>query len=168
MLRSYQKEDIFSWQRWDLDEDVQQYMPGPENTPMSDEQQLAYLKECETDMEGIYWSIVWKENQQLIGTISLTDINQYHGVAELGIVIGEKKYWGKGVAREAVRLVLDNARSELELRRITVEYEEENKAMGKVLEENGFLRECVCVASRVKNGKPINTVRSYILLRTTG
>ncbi len=163
-LRPYQKEDISAWQRWDVDEEVQRYMPEPKNTPISDEKQLAYLEECREDAEGVYWSIVWNETQKLIGTISLTDMNRHHGVAELGVVIGEKEYWGKGVASEAIQLVLDSARSELGLRRITAEYEEGNDGMRNVLEKNGFQQECVCVGSRTKDGKPINTVRFYVLL----
>lgn len=165
ILRPYEKGDIFAWQKWDTNSIVQQYMPEPKNMSVSDEEQLTYLKECEEDKAGVYWTIVSKEDQTIIGTISLTDINQHHEVAELGVVIGEKEYWSKGVASESVRLVLGSARSELGLRRIIAEYEEGNAGMREVLEKNGFQQECVCVASRIKDGKPINTTRFYILLK---
>lgn len=164
-LRPYQKEDISAWQRWDVDEDVQRYMPEPKNMSVSDEEQLAYLEECREDPEGIYWSIVWNESQKNIGTISLTDINRHHGVAEFGVVMGEKEFWGKGAASEAVQLALNSARSELCLRRITAEYEEGNEGVRHIFEKNGFQQECVCVGSRVKDGRPLNTVRFFILLR---
>jgi|SRR3989304_7595665 len=165
ILRPYQREDVSSWQKWDTDSDVQRYMPETENTPLNNEEQLAYFEECKNEQSAVYWSIVWKENQKLIGTISLTEMNQHHGVAELGIVIGEKEYWGRGIAKEAMKLALVFTRTHLKLRRITAEYEEENAAVGKALEQAGFEQECVSKASRVKNGKPINTIRYYILLQ---
>ncbi|MEK7643234.1 MAG: GNAT family N-acetyltransferase [Patescibacteria group bacterium] len=165
IVRPYQKEDISAWQKWDTDPDVQRHMPELKNMPMSDEEQWAYFEECKSEQSALYWSIVWKENQKLIGTISLTDINEHHGVTELGIVLGEKEYWGRGVAREAIELILTFAKTHPKLRRIIAEYEEGNIAMGKALEHAGFQQECVCRASRIKNGMPINTIRYYILLQ---
>ncbi len=164
IVRPYQKEDVLVWQKWDTDPTVQQYMPESKNTPMSNEEQLAYFEECKNEQSAIYWSIIWKENQNLIGIISFTDINEHHGVADLGIVLGEKEYWGRGAAREAIKLVLTFAKVHLKLRRIIAEYEEGNIVMGKALEHAGFERECVCKASRVKKGISINTIRYYILL----
>ncbi len=165
IVRPYQKEDISAWQKWDTDPDVQRHMPEPKNTQKSDVEQLAYFEECESEPHDVYWSILWKENQKLIGTISLTEMNEHHGVAELGIVLGEKEYWGRGVAKEAMELVLTFAKAHLKLRRVIAEYEEGNTAMGKALEHAGFQRECVCKASRIKNGIPINTIRYYTLLQ---
>ncbi len=42
-----------------------------------------------------------------IGGVSLRDIDLTTGIAELGISIGRKEYWGKGFGTEAVTLLLD-------------------------------------------------------------
>jgi len=164
ILRPYYMDDISAWQKWDIDSGIQKYMPEQQTEPMSAEEQIGYLKECEIDQTGAYWSIVWKENKKLIGTISLTDINKYHGIAELGIVVGETDYWGMGVATEAIKLVLEFVVRQIGLRRVVAEYEEGNLAMGKMLEGVGFNLECVCKSSRIKKGTPINTIRYYILI----
>jgi len=53
------------------------------------------------------YAIVVREGQRVIGSISLQNINQRNGVAELGIAIGDKNAWGKGYGSEAVRLMTD-------------------------------------------------------------
>ncbi|MCR4322840.1 MAG: GNAT family N-acetyltransferase [Candidatus Azambacteria bacterium] len=164
VLRAYQKEDVPYWQRWDTDQLVQAYMPASESAPTSDEEQLAYLEVCRDENNAYYWSIVWKENSSLIGSIALTDVNHHHGLGELGVVIGERESWGKGVATEAIGLVVACAFSEMGLRKITAEYEEGNTGIEKALLKNNFQKECIKLQSRIKVGAPINTV-SYFILR---
>lgn len=163
ILRAYQKEDILLWQKWDTDPSVQAHMPESISMPMNTEEQLAYFEECKNEDDGYYWSIVWRENNALVGTIALADINNHHGIGELGIVVGEKEYWGKGIATGAIKLVLTYAFSEMGLRRITAEYEEGNTGLEKALLKNNFQRECVRIQSRMKAGTPINTVSCFIL-----
>ena len=163
ILRPYEEGDIVAWQRWDTDPEVQEYLPEPLNEQVSDEEQLVYLKECLTEEDGVYWTIVLSETGEVIGTISLNNISTYHGVAEINTVIGEKQYWGKGIATEATRVVLMYAKEELKLRRIMGEFEADNKGVEKVLRANGFVEECRCKASRMKRGKPIDTIRYYTL-----
>lgn len=163
ILRAYQKEDISFWQKWDADQSVQAYMPEVLSTSMSAEEQLAYFEECKNEDDAYYWSIIWKEDNALVGNIALTDINRHHGIGELGIVVGEKEYWGKGIATDAIKLVLAYAFSEMGLRRITAEYEEGNTGLEKALLKNNFQRECVRIQSRMKAGTPINTVSYFIL-----
>lgn len=158
MLRPYEAGDVSLWQKWDIDSEVQTFMPEPKNEPMNTEAGIEYLKECQNESDGYYWSMVWKEGNVLVGTISICEVNTHHGIGELGIVIGEKEYWGKGVATEAIKILLEFL-PELKLRRIVAELEEGNNGLVKALEKNGFKKECVCEASRIKNSKPINTIR---------
>lgn len=163
ILRPYEEADIVAWQRWDTDVQVQEYLPEPLNEPVTDAEQLAYLTECLAEENGAYWTIVFSETHEVVGTISLSDINTYHGTAEINTVIGEKHYWGKGVATEATRAIVDYARDVLKLRRIMGEFESDNKGVAKVLAANDFVEECRCKASRMKRGAPIDTIRYYRL-----
>lgn len=165
MLRPYEEGDIVAWQRWDTDVQVQEYLPEPPNEPVSDAGQLAYLKECLAEEDGAYWTIVFSETNEVVGTISLSDINTYHGTAEINTIIGEKQYWGKGIATEATHAIVNYARDILKLRRIMGEFEADNKGVAKVLAANGFVEECYCKASRMKRGAPIDTIRYYVLLK---
>jgi ribosomal-protein-alanine N-acetyltransferase len=163
VLRPYEEGDISFWNKWNLDPEVQRFMPELKNEAMSDAAQRLFLQECKNNPEDIYWTIVWGKGNEPVGTITLFEINKHHGIAELGIVIGEKDYWGKGIAKEAIQAVLVFAVSDLGLRRIVAEYEEGNIALEKALLSCGFQQECVCKESRIKNGKPINTIRFIFL-----
>lgn len=83
-------------------------MPEPKNEVQDIADQYEYIKECEEDEEGYYWTIeaadnVTKENSidnkhtvAAIGTVSLFEINSHHKNVQLGILIGDKSYGGKG------------------------------------------------------------------------
>jgi RimJ/RimL family protein N-acetyltransferase len=163
ILRPYEAGDISFWQKWDLDPEVQRFMPEPKNEPVSDDEQLAYLKECESEQDGVYWTIIWKENNQPVGSIAITEISQHHGIGEIGIVIGDKEYWNKGIATEATKSILEFS-PELGLKRISAELEEGNAALEKALTKLGFEKEGISKLSRVKDGKRINTIRYFVLL----
>jgi len=42
-----------------------------------------------------------------IGNIKIGNINPNHRFADVGLLIGEKSHWGKGLASEAIRLVTE-------------------------------------------------------------
>lgn len=157
LLRPYIESDIRAWQRWDIDPEVQKFLPEPTIEIVTDSDQLVYLQECLEEKDGVYWSIVWNETNEVIGTISLTEMNFHHGVGELGIVIGEKQFWGLGIATESIEAVAGYAKSTLKLRRLCAEYESENFAVQRALEQAGFVLECVHNDSRIKNNIPIDT-----------
>ena len=55
-----------------------------------------------------------------------------------GLTIGEKEYWGKGIASKAISLIIDKARDEYNLKKLTAGVAEKNEASKRVLEKNGF------------------------------
>lgn len=140
-------------------------MPEPVNEPSSREAELEYLEECRHEEDGVYWSIVNKVDDQLIGSIAISEINQHHGTGELGLVIGEREFWFKGIATEAIGLVCDYAKNQMKLRRLAAEYESGNEGVGKALEKNDFELEAIAKKSRMKQGKPIDTKRYFKLLK---
>ncbi len=160
-LRPYQKEDMAFWNTWDTDKDTQMYMPEPENEIQSNEQMSEYFQECESDLEGIYATIVLTKTDTPIGTICLTDINEYHQIADFGILLGEKKEWGKGYGSETVSLFLKYIKENTNLYKITAEIEEGNLGIERVLIKNGFVFEALHTESRIKNKKRINT-KKYV------
>jgi len=163
-LRPFKESDAALWQVWDIDPAVQAHMPEPTNAPQTLNAHLQYQAECESEIDGYYWSIETPTGLT-IGTIALTDINDHHQLAEIGIVIGDKNYWGKGVATQVIPAVVDFAFSKLGVVRISALVEKENVAMAKVLEKSGFLRDGTFSSARVKNGKRIDVLH-YGLVHT--
>ncbi len=73
-----------------------------------------------------------------IGINLLTDIHKKN--AELGYWVGEK-YWGKGIATEAIRQMIDYTFENFNVNRIFASVFESNQASRKALEKNGFILE---------------------------
>jgi ribosomal-protein-alanine N-acetyltransferase len=160
-LREFHKDDTVLWLKWNNDKDLQKYMPEPfEVRTIQDENE--FLEEATNEDDGIYWTIEDSFTSRPIGIVSVTEISQHHGLGELGIIIGEKEYHGKGIASKVIEGVLDYCKNK-GLRRITAEYEEGNIGLQKALEKNSFILEAKCIDSRIKKGLPINTFRYYKL-----
>lgn len=155
IIRPFTDSDAALWQVWDVDPEVQAHMPEPVNEPQDISEQHEYIRECEAEEDGYYWSIDTKVGTT-IGTVALTDINDYHKLAELGVVIGDKSFWGKGVASEAVTAVVQYAFTNLGIVRISAETEAGNIGVQKVLERAGFEQDGVFKSARVKNGERID------------
>ena len=75
---------------------------------------------------------------QHIGNRTLGPIGWTDKQAEIGIMIGEKKEWGKGVGTEAVHLICRHAFERLGLEKLTTGFVAENLGSGKVFFKNGF------------------------------
>lgn len=162
LLRPFRTEDAELWQVWDVDPEVQVHMPEPANEPQDIARQYEYIKECETDEEGWYWSIETNEGET-IGTVSLFEFDPHHKTANIGFVIGNKDYWGKGAATQVGRAVVEHAFRDLQVERISAEVEEANVPMRKVLEKIGFENDGLFRSARMKNGKRIGVMHFGIL-----
>src|SRR5574344_294464 len=66
------------------------------------------------------FAIVLKEEDRLLGNISLTKINEIDRTAELGIFIGEESDRNKGYGTEAIKLLLDYGFNQLNLHNISL------------------------------------------------
>lgn len=161
-LREFQQGDVLFWHKWNNDKDCQKYMPEPFTVrTILDEEE--FFQEAINEEDGIYWTIEDSSTLTPIGIVSVTEINTHHGLGEFGIIIGQKSYYGKGIASIVISKILDQCRN-IGLRRITAEYEEGNIAMQKALEKNKFILEAKCTQARIKNNSPINTFRYYKLI----
>lgn len=93
---------------------------------------------------------------ELAGSIGITfEHDVYRNNVEIGYFVGEK-WWGKGVATEAVRLMVEYVEKNFDVTRIYAGVFEYNKASMRVLEKNGFYLECIRKRGAIKNGKVIN------------
>ncbi len=156
-IRPFKKEDALLWQRWDIDSEIQAHMPEPKNESQDISEQYEYIEECEKDEEGYYWSIETNDGVT-IGTVSLFEINSHHKTGDVGIVIGDKNYWGKGVATEVFESLIPYAFEHLDIVRISAEVEAANIPMQKVFEKVGFTQDGLFKNARVKEGKRIDVM----------
>ena len=164
IIRPFKEADAELWQNWDVDPEIQAHMPEPMNKPQDIAEQYEYIKECEEEEDGYYWSIETLDGVT-IGTVALTDINEHHKLAEIGIVVGDKEYWVKGVATEVISTVINFAFTEAGVVRISAETEVKNIAVSKVLEKVGFIQDGTFTSARVKSGKRVD-VKHYGIINS--
>lgn len=95
----------------------------------------------------------------LCGMIGLTPQQDvYRLTAEIGYWIGEP-FWNKGITTKAVELITAYGFYELGFIRIHTGIFEHNIGSMKVLEKNGYKKECVFEKSVIKDGKILNEHR---------
>lgn len=70
-----------------------------------------------------------------VGNIKLGPIDRHHGTAEIGLMIGDRAAWGKGIATQAIDRVTAIAHEELGLRKVTA-----GCYAGNIGSERAFLR----------------------------
>jgi len=93
-----------------------------------------------------------------VGNIKLGPIDQYHGTADIGILIGDKAAWGRGVATAAINVISEIARNQLKLRKLTASCYASNGGSRRAFEKTGFVVEGMRSAQFLLNGIPEDMV----------
>jgi ribosomal-protein-alanine N-acetyltransferase len=73
-----------------------------------------------------------------VGNIKLAPIDPRHGLGEIGIIVGERSAWGKGVAPAAIDCLAGIARHQLSLRKLTAGCYASNGGSARAFEKAGF------------------------------
>ena len=128
---------------WLNDAEVNRYL---ETRSVTIDGLKTFIREKNANPHALLLGIFWKENGLHIGNIKLEPIDLQRRSAVLGILIGEKAYWGKGVATEAIELVTHHAFSALRLKEMTLGVIAEHTAAIRAYEKCGFV-----IAHREKN-----------------
>lgn len=93
--------------------------------------------------EGIRWAIRYKGQSELLGTCGFNSLNDRQYSGEIGFEISPN-CWGKGIAAEAVRAIVEWAFStglEHSLHRIVARTMLKNDASVRLLKKLGFQEE---------------------------
>ena len=162
ILRPFDQSDITKWYRWFNNPNVIYYMDRcvSRNTPAK---QLAYLKGMDKSKTDIQLAIVLKNNNELIGTIGLHQIDRRNRNADISILIGETKYWGKGLGKEIVCYLIKYAFDVIGLNKLTAGMAEDNKGSYNLFASLGFKKEGILRKQLFKRGNYINVIKQGLL-----
>src|SRR4051812_33418625 len=109
------------------------------------EQSLASIREFVAGMlesaNDYLFAIEDAASRTHIGNIKVGPINRTHLHADVSYFIGEKQYWGKGYATEAIALATAFAFERLKLNRVQAGLYEANGGSGRALEKVGYVLE---------------------------
>lgn len=98
-----------------------------------------------------------------IGDISLRDLNWRNRSAELGISIGDKRYWNQGYGTEVLNLFLNHCFETLNLERISLRVFETNLRAIHVYQKCGFVQEGILRKAEYRHGKYLDVMIMAIL-----
>ena len=113
--------------------------------------------------EEYIFAIINKENDTLLGNISLMKIHEINRTAELGIFIGDENYLSRGYGSEAIMLLLDYAFNYVNLNNIMLRVFDYNKRAIKAYEKCGFNTFGIWKNCHYFDGKYSDEIFMYIL-----
>lgn len=125
----------------------------------------AFVKSQRENEHSILFAIISNEDNRHIGNIKIGPINMHYRHADISYFIGDKQFWNKGIATEAISLVCEFGFGELGLHRIEAGAYAAAVGSWKALEKNGFQREGVFREQVLLNGEYMDIYR-YGLLRS--
>jgi len=79
-------------------------------------------------------------NGEHIGNCVCYNIDRFHKEAELGIMIGNRNYWGKGYGSDAMKTLMQYAFQDIGLKKLSLHTLEWNIRAQECFERSGFVR----------------------------
>lgn len=164
LLRRIRPEDYkMMYENWAKYESVCRYFPFDpiEEITVYREKVRNWSKNYESDTY-FHWVIESKENQQLIGTINLGNLETSCHMSDTCYMLAPD-HWNKGIMTEVLRAVLAYAFHKIGLNRVQAEVFAGNTASEHVLLKCGMQYEGIARQKYYKNGTFIDTTQYAVL-----
>lgn len=152
-LAAWTKDDYSVAAAWSSNTEFSRLLDAAPARPRPASDIEEWIEEARKSKSAFSFAIRLIESDQLIGLVELEDIEWPHGVAWLGIGIGEPAYWGGGYGTEAASLMLGFAFWELNLHRVQLTVFSYNARAIASYEKLGFVREGVFREFLQRDGK---------------
>ena len=162
-LRKLKKSDALSIYQNAKDFDIARYTTLPHPYKLKNAKDFIGITHQEIRKKKAFaLGIEFKETKEIIGMMSLIDIDHDNKNAEIGYWLG-KKYWGKKIMKEAIKLILNFGFKRLKLVRIYARVMHPNISSAKLLERSGFQYEGTMRKAILRRGKWMDCL-SYSVL----
>ena len=163
-LRALEPEDYKTSVKWRNDDGVTSRLGGAKFF-VSNEVEKQWVQNTINQNKDIKLAICTIEGNLYIGNVYLTNIDYVNQKAHSHILIGNHDYWNGGYGTEAMRLLLDYAFNQRNLRRIEATVLDDNIASQKLHEKLGYKKEGLLRQSVYKDGMFKNQIK-YGLLKS--
>ena len=140
---------VHTFEKIDISNEYVGWLNNPDVVRLSNQRFIKHNRiNCEAyrssfiNTENSFLAVRYKKNQRLIGTVTVyREIN--HGTADVGIMIGDKSVWGKGVGQEVWDLVLAWLLDNVGVRKVTAGTLKCNFGMISLMERSGMELEAI-------------------------
>lgn len=106
--------------------------------PMTLAEEIKWIKERKENKKDEIWCIFIKTTGELIGNVGAHNLDNPNKYFNVGIVIGKKKYWGKGYGTDAFKTLIKYLFEKKRARKLILDVRRENKAAIQVYKKCGF------------------------------
>ncbi|NRA82448.1 MAG: GNAT family N-acetyltransferase [Gammaproteobacteria bacterium] len=162
-LRPLAIADADDFYQWGNDREVIQYSLSSFAIPKSLAHYQQWLSASNSGKSTIELGICCKETNKLIGYAGIAGISQLNRSGEYFILIGNKQYWGLGIASEVTRIVTQYGFETIGLHRIELTAFVENQAAVKAYTNAGYHHEGVKRQSGFRHGQFLDKVMMAVI-----
>ena len=161
-LRSYERADLPSMGEYLNDTEVTRLLfMGLQ--PSSIELLTEQWEQGERNQNEITLAVCDKESDGFIGTTGLYAINWVMRSAEFRVFLGQKKFWNRGIGTECTKLMVVYGLEKLNLNKVYLGVNSENRGGVRAYEKAGMVREGVLRQEQYRNFRYYDVIRMSIL-----
>jgi ribosomal-protein-alanine N-acetyltransferase len=146
------------YRRWMNDPEVLKYLEA--RTQRHDAKSLAaYITDTNNSDHSLLLGMHDRSTRAHIGNIKIGPIDWGNARGEIGIMIGERSAWGKGLGTEALTAFSRYAFSGLKLAKLTAGVVDPNRSSARIFEKAGYHVEAVLRRHNVLDGRRVDVLR---------
>ncbi len=117
-LKTLSQNDIgINYVNWMNDYQVVKYTESKFTTHTLDSIKQ-FVETCNNSKNNFLFGIFLKDNDLHVGNIKLGNVHNLYNHGDIGLIIGLKEYWGKGIATKAIKMVTNYGFDALNLHKI--------------------------------------------------
>ena len=163
-LRGIERSDLPRFVEWLNDPEVSRGLSLviPLST-LQEEEWFDGLKKLPKEEHPLGIEVKTPDGWLLVGNISLMAIDWRNRLAEVGIFIGEKRFWNQGYGHNAMVLMLRHAFRTLGLNRVFLRVFETNPRAMHSYEKAGFVQEGRLRKAHFQDGKFVDVLLMSVL-----
>lgn len=153
-LRAYKKEDIEKAYKFMNDAELKKFLVTTIPFPMTLWEEEVFIKSQKSNNNGNYnFAITDTITGKYIGGCGIQQVNWLARVTTVGIMIGDKEYWGKGFGTDAMKVLIKFIFEEMNINKIRLNTFSFNERAIKCYKKCGFEVEGVLKNEIFKGGK---------------
>ena len=129
--------------KWLHDYDVIKtlHLPHYVSTPVSYAEVASYCDQLAESDTDLMLAMHRRADDAFIGTLKAGHIDWYSRIADIGVMIGDKNYWGRGLAKDAIYTLGKFLFAEITIRKIVCGSMAINATMIATFKQLGFQQE---------------------------
>lgn len=152
-LRPLKPSDVNFFKLWVFDQEVIRYSMTKFHRMIDERDAVDWFRSTLFDKKVFQWGLTDPQSGDLIGYAGISALNEIDKNGEFFIFIGNKSYWGKGIASFVTKEVVRMSFDQLNLHRIFLTASSHNPGAVKAYEKAGFIHEGRMREAFYRNGE---------------